>query len=46
LTCEVRSEATTIHLESAGDCRTEIERARQKQDLLERKTGRRVEYRC
>jgi exopolyphosphatase/guanosine-5'-triphosphate,3'-diphosphate pyrophosphatase len=46
LTCEVRSEATTIHLESAGDCRTEIGRARQKQDLLERKTGRRVEYRC
>ena len=46
LTCEVRSNAMTIHLESAGDCRTEIERARQKQDLLEQKTGRRIEYRC
>ena len=46
LTCEVCSNAMTIHLESAGDCRTEIERARQKQDLLEQKTGRRIEYRC
>jgi exopolyphosphatase/pppGpp-phosphohydrolase len=46
LTCEVRSKAMTIHLESAGDCRTEIERARQKQDLLERKVGRRIEYQC
>ncbi len=46
LRCEVRSQAMTIHLECAGDCRTEIERARQKQDLLERKTGRGIEYRC
>ncbi len=46
VTCEVRGKVITIHLESAGDCRTEIERARQKQDLLERKTGRRIEYRC
>ena len=46
LTCEVHSKAMTIHLESAGDCRTEIERARQKQDLLEQKTGRRIQYRC
>lgn len=45
LACEVSSKAITIHLESAHDCRTEIEGARQKQDLLEGKTGRRIEYR-
>ena len=46
LTCEVRTKAMTIHLESASDCRAEVERARQKQDLLERKTGKRINYRC
>jgi len=46
LACEVRGKAITIHLECAGDSRTEIERARQKQDLLERKAGRGIEYRC
>ncbi len=45
LTCEVRSKAVTIHLESAGDCRAEIRGARQKQDLLERKAGKKIEYR-
>jgi exopolyphosphatase/guanosine-5'-triphosphate,3'-diphosphate pyrophosphatase len=44
--CKVSRKAITIHLESAGDCRTEIERAHQKQNLLEAKTGRRIEYRC
>ena len=44
--CEVRPKAIAIHLQSAGDCRTEIEGARQKHDLLEKKTGRRIEYRC
>jgi exopolyphosphatase/guanosine-5'-triphosphate,3'-diphosphate pyrophosphatase len=46
LRCDVGNKAITIHLKSAYDCRTEIEGARQKQDLLEGKTGRRVEYRC
>jgi exopolyphosphatase/guanosine-5'-triphosphate,3'-diphosphate pyrophosphatase len=46
LACEVSRKAIAIHLQSAGDCRTEIEGARQKQDLLEGKTGRRIEYRC
>ena len=46
LACEVSRKAVTIHLESADDCRREMERARQKQDLLEAKTGRRIEYRC
>jgi exopolyphosphatase/guanosine-5'-triphosphate,3'-diphosphate pyrophosphatase len=46
LSCEVRRRAMAIHLQSACDCRAEIERARQKHDLLEGKTGRRIEYRC
>jgi len=46
LACEVGGKTLTIHLEAAGDCRREVERARQKQELLERKTGRRIQYRC
>jgi exopolyphosphatase/pppGpp-phosphohydrolase len=46
LACEASRKAIAIHLQSAGDCRAEIERARQKHDLLEGKTGRRIEYRC
>ena len=46
LACDIDKKAVTIRLETAGDCRTEIEGARKKQDLLERKTGRRIEYRC
>ncbi len=46
LGCDVGNKAITIQMQANGDCRTEIEGARQKQDLLERKTGRRVEYRC
>ena len=46
LACEVSRKAIAIHLQSAGDCRTEIEGARQKHDLLEGKTGRRIGYRC
>jgi exopolyphosphatase/guanosine-5'-triphosphate,3'-diphosphate pyrophosphatase len=46
LACEVSRKAVVIHLQSAGDCRTEIEGARQKHDLLEAKAGRRIEYRC
>ena len=46
LRCEVRRKAIAIHLQSAGDCRTEMEGARQKHDLLEGKTGRSIEYRC
>jgi exopolyphosphatase/guanosine-5'-triphosphate,3'-diphosphate pyrophosphatase len=44
--CDVGDKAITIRLETTGDCRTEVERARQKQELLERKTGRRIQYRC
>jgi exopolyphosphatase/pppGpp-phosphohydrolase len=46
LACEVSRKAITIHLESVDDCRTEIERARQKQDLLQGKTKRSIKYRC
>ncbi len=46
LTCDVGNKAITIQIQTTGDCRTEIERARQKQDLLEEKTGRRIEYQC
>jgi exopolyphosphatase/guanosine-5'-triphosphate,3'-diphosphate pyrophosphatase len=46
LRCDVGNKAITIKIQATRDCRTEIERAREKQDLLEGKTGRRVEYRC
>jgi len=46
LACEVGDKAITVHLETAGDCRMDVEGARQKQDLLERKTRRRILYRC
>jgi hypothetical protein len=35
-----------ISLEVAGDCRMELEKARQKQELLLKKTGREIMYRC
>jgi len=46
LSCDVSDKAVAIRLEAAGDCGTEVERARKKQALLERKTGRQIEYRC
>ena len=46
LACDVGGKAVTIRLKTEGDCRMEVEGARKKQDLLERKTGRRIEYRC
>jgi exopolyphosphatase/guanosine-5'-triphosphate,3'-diphosphate pyrophosphatase len=46
LACDVSDKAVVIRLEVTGDCRMEVEGARKKQDLLEQKTGRRIEYRC
>lgn len=46
LSCEVGGRAITIRLQITGDCRTEVERATQKQDLLVRKAGRRILFRC
>jgi exopolyphosphatase/guanosine-5'-triphosphate,3'-diphosphate pyrophosphatase len=40
LECHVNRKSIVIHLVATGDLRMEIERARQKQDLLVRKTGR------
>lgn len=44
LACKVGDKTVTIRLEASGGCRREIERAREKQDLLLRMTGRRIEY--
>ena len=46
LACKVGDKTVTIRLEAPGGCRREIERARQKEELLEQKTGRRIQYRC
>jgi len=46
LECRVGKEAITIRIQATGDCLTEVERARQKQGLLEGKVGRRIEYQC
>ena len=46
LSCTVADKVLTIHLEGTGDCRIEIERAQQKQELLLKKTGRNIVYRC
>jgi exopolyphosphatase/pppGpp-phosphohydrolase len=46
LGCRIGGRIITIRIQARGDCRTEIERARQKQDLLEKKTRRRIEYQC
>ena len=46
LFCEVGRQTITIHLEVTGDCRMEVEGARQKQELLVRKTGKEIIYRC
>jgi exopolyphosphatase/guanosine-5'-triphosphate,3'-diphosphate pyrophosphatase len=44
--CDVGDKAITIHLKTQRDCRMEIEGGRKKQDLLEQKTGRKIDYRC
>ena len=46
LKCDVGNKAILFKMQTAGDCGAEIERARQKQNLLEEKTGRRIEYQC
>ncbi len=46
VSCDIGDKAITIHLKAKGDCRMEIQGARRKQDLLARKTGMRIDYRC
>jgi exopolyphosphatase / guanosine-5'-triphosphate,3'-diphosphate pyrophosphatase len=46
LACDVGGKTIVIRLKAPGGCQAEIEGARKKQDLLEKKTGRKIEYRC
>jgi exopolyphosphatase/guanosine-5'-triphosphate,3'-diphosphate pyrophosphatase len=45
LVCEASGNALWVRLDVSGNCRMEVERARKKQDLLERKTGKKIAYR-
>lgn len=42
--CRIDSNVIRIELDSISDCRREVEKARQKQELLVKKTGRMIEY--
>jgi exopolyphosphatase/guanosine-5'-triphosphate,3'-diphosphate pyrophosphatase len=46
LACSINGKAITIHLETKGNYRMELTRAREKQDLLTKITGRTIEYQC
>jgi exopolyphosphatase/pppGpp-phosphohydrolase len=46
LTGKLNNDSFHIHLEVKGDCRRELERALQKQDLLTKKAQRKIAYRC
>jgi len=46
LSCTVGDKTVTINLECSDGCHLEVERARQKQELLLKRSGRRVVYRC
>jgi exopolyphosphatase/pppGpp-phosphohydrolase len=46
LQCKINGKIVRIHLESAGNCRREMEKARRKQELLLKKLERTIEYRC
>jgi len=45
LTCDISDTKVLIRLDAAGDCRMEIEGARQKQELLRRRVERQIDYR-
>jgi exopolyphosphatase/guanosine-5'-triphosphate,3'-diphosphate pyrophosphatase len=46
LECAAGRKYITIRLGASGDCRAELERAREKEDLLERVAGRKIRYLC
>ena len=46
LSCVVGDKTVTIQLECSDGCRLEVERARQKQELLFKKADRKIIYRC
>jgi len=45
-TCKLKTDSFSIRLEVKGDCRRELKRAFQKQDLLTKKTQRKIAYQC
>lgn len=46
LRLQINDGALTVHLNAKGDCWDEIRRARRKEDLLVKKSGRSVVYQC
>ncbi|HSR11942.1 MAG TPA: HD domain-containing protein [Thermodesulfobacteriota bacterium] len=44
--CAVGRKTIRIRLDASGDCRAEVERAGEKQDLLERVSERKIRYLC
>ena len=46
LDCRIESGAINVNLKAAGEYRRQVERARQKQDLLVQKAGRPIQYLC
>jgi exopolyphosphatase/guanosine-5'-triphosphate,3'-diphosphate pyrophosphatase len=46
LSCRVSGRTIEIHIQARGECRTGVARARQKQDLLQEKAGKKITYRC
>jgi exopolyphosphatase/guanosine-5'-triphosphate,3'-diphosphate pyrophosphatase len=46
LTCNINGKVITIHLQVSGDCRMEVERAKQKDALLVRMAGKTIQYVC
>jgi len=46
LKLKISDKSLIVHLKTNGDCKDEIRRARRKQDLLIKKTGRTIAYQC
>ncbi|MBN2381364.1 HD domain-containing protein [bacterium] len=46
ISCSFDDHTLTIHLHNTGPCQSEVSKARTKQELLEKKTGRRIIYKC
>jgi hypothetical protein len=42
----VSGKTIEIRIRARGECRMGVARARQKQDLLEEKAGKKITYRC
>ncbi|MBN1663630.1 MAG: HD domain-containing protein [Deltaproteobacteria bacterium] len=46
LNCRIKDKSIIIFLETGGECSMEIRKAIMKQDLLQKKTGRGIIYKC